>query len=178
MSGDLASQNNPQLPTDPAPQPIISPAGQGSGPVTLPGVTAYVQVQPRPPAPIFSPEILDTLERNAPGSNRDLVNVLVEDSRSQRELDHYALHADVLTTRLGMALGTAILLALAIIGLVLVLKGHDWAGGTVLTVDFAAVIIAIVTGRSPAISPASLSSPDQQHQSSDQPQSGKDTTTP
>lgn len=110
-------------------------------------------IQYREPRP--HPQLLAEYERVTPGVGEKIIEAFIAEAdhrrkgeRFERRLSETLTHSQIANARLGLWLAFAAVVIFASVALVAILRGHPWAGVTILGVDLLGLVTVFIGAES------------------------------
>lgn len=96
--------------------------------------------------PLPPPWVLAEYDKILPGCAERMIARFEKQSDHRMHLEKFTIEGDGRRSNWGMVCGTIVALAFLASGVLLVMNGHDVAGGAIATVDIAAILAAYLVG--------------------------------
>ncbi len=96
--------------------------------------------------PLPPPELLAHFNEVVPGSAAKIIDMAHRQSEHRMDLEKTVIEGENRRANAGLICATALAVFIIATGAVLILKGHDWAGATLVGIDLVGVLTAFLTG--------------------------------
>lgn len=96
--------------------------------------------------PLPPPSILEGYERIVPGSAERIISLLEKQTAHRQSLETKIVNGGKTRSDWGLVCGAVITLVVIFVSAYLILKGHDWAGSTLVTIDLGSILTAFIYG--------------------------------
>jgi uncharacterized membrane protein len=96
--------------------------------------------------PLPHPEILARYDQIHPGAASKIIETAHSQTEHRMRLEKKAIDSEIFRANAGLAAAVSVSLSVLASGTAMVLRGHDWAGGTIITGVMVGVITAFLVG--------------------------------
>jgi uncharacterized membrane protein len=104
-------------------------------------VTASAYCGPLPPAEAF-----EKYEAVCPGAADRIIAMAERQAAHRQEIEKTVVNSGSLNSKLGIVSALFVAIAVLIGGVICILKGHDWAGGSIVAIDIVGLCGVFVYG--------------------------------
>ena len=104
-------------------------------------VTASAYCGPLPPAEAF-----EKYEAFCPGAADRIIAMAERQAAHRQEIEKTVVNSGSLNSKLGIVSALFVAIAVLIGGVICILKGHDWAGGSIVAIDIVGLCGVFVYG--------------------------------